>query len=108
MKKILIVSLVLVSLVLVAVFTVPIFAHGPEDGEPADQDAWGAMHEACESGDWEAMAEAAEEVHGDDFDYSSCGGDGYYAPGEDASSATRWGGMGGHMGGSGWGGMMSW
>ena len=86
MKRILIVSLVLVSLVLVAVFTVPIFAHGPEDGEPVDQDAWGAMHEACESGDWETMAEAAEEAHGDD--------------------------MGGHMGGgmrgSGWGGMMSW
>lgn len=47
-------------------------------GRPTKQDAWEAMYEACVNGDWEAMAEAAEEAHGD--------------------------GMGGHMGG----GMMGW
>ncbi len=47
-----------------------IFAHSPSDGKatPADEVAWETMHEACEEGDWAAMAEAAEEVHGEDFD----------------------------------------
>jgi hypothetical protein len=30
------------------------------------------MHEDCENGDWEAMAEAAEEMHGEDFDDMPC------------------------------------
>ena len=51
------------------------------------------MHEACESGDWEAMTEAAEEVHGEDLDYMP------YHDENDYASANRWGGMGGHMGG---------
>lgn len=81
MKRILLVGLVVASLGLLAAgFAIPAFAHGPGGGEaaPADQDAWEAMYEACVNGDWEAMAEAAEEAHGD--------------------------GMGGHMGG----GMMGW
>ncbi len=55
------------------------------------------MHEACESGDWEAMAEAAEEVHGDDFEDMPCHS-------EDSYDSNWWGGMGGHMGR----GMMGW
>ena len=82
MKKLLMIgSIVLVLGLLIIGSTTTIFAHGPDDGgvTPADEEAWEAMHEACESGDWEAMAEAAEEAHGED--------------------------MGGHMGG-GWGSMM--
>ncbi len=30
------------------------------------------MHEDCENGDWEAMAEATEEMHGEDFDDMPC------------------------------------
>ena len=47
--------------------------------------------------DWEAMAEAAEEFHGNDFDDMPCHSEGSYA-------RNWWGGMGGHMGR----GMMSW
>lgn len=96
--------IVLVGGLLIAGLTTPIFAHGPNDSEvaPADEEAWEAMHEACWSGDWEAMAEAAEEMHGEDFDHMPCHG--YYAPEDEGGSATRWGGMGGHMGR----GMMGW
>ena len=101
MKRILLVGLLVASLgLLVAGFAIPVFAHGPGGGEaaPADQDAWESMHEACETGDWEAMAEAAEEVHGEDFGDMPCHGDG----------SNHWG-MGGHMGGGMMGGgMMGW
>jgi len=99
MKRILLVGLVVASIV--AGFAIPAFAHGLQGGEaaPADQDAWESMHEACETGDWEAMAEAAEEVHGEDFGDMPCHGDG----------DNRWDGMGGHMGrGMMGGGMMGW
>ncbi len=99
MKKLLLIgSIVLVLGLLIAGFTTPIFAHGPDDGgaSPDNEKAWEAMHGACESGDWEAMAEAADEVHGDDFSHM---------PYHDSYDTTnRWGGMGGHMGG----GMMGW
>jgi len=101
MKKLLLIgSIVLVLGLLVAGFTTPIFAHGPDDGEaiPANEEAWEAMHEACESGDWEAMAEAAEEVHEEDFDYMPCHDENDHAP------TDHWDGMGGHMGR----GMMGW
>jgi len=108
MKRSLLVGLAMVGLaLLVAGFAIPVFAHAPEGGEatPANQEAWEAMHEACETGDWEAMAEAAAEVHGEDFGYMPCHGDGYYAPDEGTQApAEGWGGMGGHMGG----GMMGW
>ena len=100
MKKVLVVGLVIASLSLLAGFAIPTFAHGSEDGEAtlANEEAWEAMHEACETGDWEAMAEAAEEVHGKDFS-SMPFHDDYYAPGEENTGSTpSWGGMGGHMG----------
>ncbi len=102
MKRILLVGLAISLGLLVIAFTIPVFGHGPEDGEaaPANEEAWEAMYESCEAGDWEAMAEAAEEVHGDDFGYMPCHGQGDYAPDEGAGArANRWGGMGGHMGG---------
>ena len=79
--------------------TAPIFAHAPgAGGDTPDSDkVCEAMHEACENGDWEAMAEAAEEAHGGDFDDMPCHGEGYYAPNGRSS-------MGDHMGG----GMMGW
>ena len=85
MKKLLLIgSIVLVLGLLIVGFATPIFAHSPDDGgaTPESEEAWEAMHEACESGDWETMAEAAEEAHGEDWD----------------------GHMGGHMGR----GMMGW
>ena len=100
MKKLLLIgSIVLVLGLLIVGFTAPIFAHGPDDGgaTTADEEVWETMHEACENGDWEAMAEAAEEFHGHDFDDMPCHSEGGYAH-------NWWGGMGGHMGRS----MMSW
>ncbi len=87
--------------VLVAGFASPIFADSPDNGEatPADEEAWETMHEACESGDWEVIAEAAKEMHGEDFDYIPCHDEDNHAP------ANHWGGMGGHMGGGMMGGM---
>jgi hypothetical protein len=103
MKRILLVGLVVASLgLLSAGFAIPVFAHGPQAGEatPTNQDAWEAMHETYEIGDWEAMAEAAEEVHGEDFGNMPCHGEGYYVPEEGTQTPdNHWNGMGGHMGG---------
>ena len=100
MKKLLLTgSIVLVLGFLIAGFTTPLFAYGPGDSEAAtvNTEAWEDMHEACENGDWEAMVEAAEEAHGDDFDDMPYHGEGDYSP-------NWWGGMGSHMDGS----MMGW
>ncbi len=95
-NRFLLVGLVMAILgVLVAGFASPIFAHGP-DGDRAtllDGEAWEETHQSCENGDWEAMAEAAEEAHGDDFDHMP------YHDENDYSPANHWDGMGGHMGG---------
>jgi len=62
------------------------------------------MHDACEDGDWDAMVEAAEEVH-EDLGYAPCHG--YDYPASEDWNPNRWSGtMGGHMGG--WSGMMGW
>ncbi len=101
MKKwLLIASIVLVLGLLIAGFTIPIFAHGSDDGGATleNEEAWETMHKACENGDREAMAEAAEEMHGEDFDHMPCHDEDDYAP------DNHRGGMGGHMGG----GMMGW
>ena len=101
MKKLLLIgSIALVVALLIAGSTLPIFAHAPDDGGATAENAevWEAIHEACEDGDWEAMAEAAEKVHGGDFDSMPCPDE------DDHNSAHHRGGMGGHMHGS----MMVW
>ncbi len=103
-KSLLIGSIMLVLGLLIAGFIAPVLAHGPDDGRatPASGEAWEAMHEACESGDWEAMAEAAKEVHGEDFDDMPCHD-------EDDYALNGGGGMGGHMDSGMMGrGMMGW
>ena len=94
MKKLLLIgSIVLVLWLLIVGSTTSLFAHGPEDGgtTPANDEAWQAMHEACENGDWEAMAKSAEEAHGDDFGHMP------YHDGNHHSSANDWDGMMGGM-----------
>lgn len=106
MKRIMMVGLVVAGLAVVG-YAIPVFAHGPEDTGRAttNQDTWEAMYEACETGDREAMAEAAKEVHGEDLGYMPCNGEGYYAHEEGGQiPANHWGGMWDHMGG----GMMNW
>ncbi len=101
MKKLLLIgSIILVLGLLIVGSTTSIFAHGPDDNgtTPANEGAGETMHEACESGDLEAMAEAAEEVHGEEFDMP-CHDENSYAP-----ANYRGGMMGGHMGR----GMMGW
>jgi hypothetical protein len=96
MKRILMV-IAIVGL-LVAGFAIPAYAHGT-DGEESiatNQETWETMMEACETGDWEAMVEVAEEVHGRGLGYMPHYSD-YYAPEEgDRNPANRWCGMGGH------------
>ena len=97
MKKILILGSILLVLVAAAIgFTSPLFAHNSSESEitPTDGKAWEAMHEACWNGDWEAMAEAAEESHGEGWHNHMSGG----------TWDNGWHGMGGHMNG----GMMGW
>ena len=81
-KLLLIGSIVLVLGLLIVGFTTSIFAHNPDDGgvAPANEEAWETMHEACESGDYEAMAEWYAQYHGEEGIMGS-------------------GMMGGHMGG---------
>ena len=90
MKKLLVIgSIVLVLGLLIGGSTTSIFAHVPEDGEAtlANGVVWDTMHEACENGDWEAMAKAAEEAHGEDFGHMHSHDENSYAP------ADGWGGM---------------
>ncbi len=84
-------SVVAVVGLLIVGFATPIFAHSPDDNGtlPANSEAWEAMHEACERGDWEAMTDAAEEVHGEGFGYMS------YHDEEDYTPTGGWGMMGG-------------
>ena len=96
MKKILILGSILLVLVAATIgFTSPLFAHNSSDSEitPADGESWEAMHEACSNGDWDTMAEAAEEFHGEGW-YNHMSG-GMWDNGN---------GMSGHMNG----GMMGW
>ncbi|MFH1647361.1 MAG: hypothetical protein ABID71_06750 [Chloroflexota bacterium] len=97
MKKVLVIGLVVLALSVTAFFAIPAFAHWPTGGDEGGNEAWQAMHEACEEGDWEAMAGAAEAYHEDnDDDHCSFDGD------EDGDvSYSGWGGMmgGGMMGG---------
>ncbi len=98
MKKLLLIgSIVLVLGLLITGFTASLFAHSPDDGGATleNEGAWDAMHEACANGDWEAMTEAADEAHGEDFGHMSHYGEDYYEP-------HHWGG---HMGGGMMGGM---
>jgi len=108
MKRILLVGLAVAGLAVVG-YAIPVFAHGPEGAENStiNQGTWEAMYKACWNGDWEAMAEAAEEVHGDNFGSMPYHDEGNYAFEEGGQvPADHWGGGGTqyHMGG----GMMSW
>ena len=94
MKRLLLIgSIVLVLGLLIIGSATSLFAHGTEGGEdtPSNEEAWQAMHEACENGDWEAMAEAAEEAHGEDFEHMPYHDGNYHTP------VNGWGGMMGGM-----------
>ncbi len=109
MKKLLIGVLLGLTLGLAAGFAIPAFARAPDDGAPPTDEAWTKMHEACQNGDWEAMAEAAQEWHGTSGS-PPCQGN--YTPdgGTGSTTGPGWGGMmsggGGGMMGGGGGGMM--
>ena len=108
MKRILLVGLFAVALGLLgASVAIPAFAQEPGSGEATwtNQEVWEDMHEACEVGDWDAMAEAAEDIHSEGFGYMPCYEEGYHTR-EDGSQAPTnpRGGMWDHMGG----GMMDW
>jgi hypothetical protein len=109
MKRILLIGLIMASMsLLIAVFAIPAFAHGPGGKTGStDNGEWEAMYEACLSGDWGAMIEAAKEVHENYSGYMPCfgyneGTGGYNE--ESQSPSSGWGEIGHHMGG----GMMGW
>ena len=65
MKKLLLIgSIVLVLGLLIIGFTMPLFAQGPDNSRatPENDEAWEAMHEACENSDWEAIDDVAEDA----------------------------------------------
>jgi hypothetical protein len=106
LKKIFLIGIIITTVGLIAGFSIPAFAHDPGEAAAPVGDAWQAMHEACESGDWEAMAESAEEFH-EQNGYGDCPGYGFSDGDADSTSGTNGmmgGGWGGHMGGN----MMGW
>ena len=106
MRGILITGLVIILVGALTVLAIPVLAHGQTEGDKGtvDQETWETMHEACEEGNWDAMVEAAEEVH-EELGYAPCHGDDYQS--SEDGNPNSWGGMmGGHMGGS--VGMMGW
>jgi hypothetical protein len=106
MKRILLIGLVVAGLAVVG-YAIPVLAHGPEGTgtTTTNQDTWEAMYEACWNGDWEAMDEIAEAMHGEGYGYMPHHSEGYHTP-EAVGQApdNHWGGMWDHMGG----GMMNW
>lgn len=91
MKKGMILGLIAGMALMAAVLAVPVFAHGPDTGTEAAPttggEAWQGMWNACVTGDWEAMAEAAEEFHEQGFGYGWCHGSAWNgAPEEDAGT----------------------
>ncbi|MCK4965346.1 MAG: hypothetical protein KAS54_09685 [Dehalococcoidia bacterium] len=85
-----------------ASFAIPTFAHEPSGGEATltNQEVWEYMQEACEVGDWDAMAEAIEETHGEGFSYMPCHEEGYHTHEDESQApANPWDGMWDHMGG---------
>lgn len=98
---------------LVGLWIVPALAAGPDNTEPtpAEQATWDKMHEACQEGDWQAMRQAAGEVHGNDINSMPCHDESGTSPDEEGQSPSHHGDMGGdmmgsHMSGGMMGGMM--
>ncbi len=60
-KRTWIVTLFLVGVLAVTIGATPIFAHG---SAVPDGETWEEMHQACENGDYEAMAERHAQYHG--------------------------------------------
>ena len=81
-KRTWLVALFLVGVLVVTLGATSIFAQGPA---VSDGEAWEEMHQACENGDYEAMAEWHAQCHG---------GEGAMSGG-----STSRGTMGGMMGG---------
>ena len=115
-KLILIGSVIVVMGALFAIFGIPALAQ-PSDNvtAPPDQQARQDMYQACQNGDWSAMADAAQRAHGDNWN-GMMGG--WSNPsGGNSGTGSGWGGMMGggwssptpsspRYSGSGWGGMM--
>ncbi len=59
-KRTWLVVLFLVGVLVVTLGVTPIFAHG---SAVTDGEAWEEMHQACENGDYEAMAEWHAQCH---------------------------------------------
>lgn len=86
MKRLLIIaSVAAVLVVMLAALAIPALADKPGDDEAAGE----AMHQACENGDWEAMAEAAEQFHTEDHGSTDCHD-------EDGAAGGMMSGMMGH------------
>ena len=71
MKDVLLVGLIVAGLSSLASLPGPVSAYrlGIAQAPLTNPDACEAMFEACETGDWEAMADSAEEKHGERIGY---------------------------------------
>ena len=108
MKRILLIGSVLAVMGLLIALALPALAHGPANGTTTSTQgqAWEDMYDACQNGDWEAMEEAARQMHSEDYDGMPCHEEYDGTTGEESeTSGSGWSGTGGsHMGG----GMMGW
>lgn len=66
MKKLLLIWSVIVVLgAMFVIFGIPALAQTADNvTAPPDQQAWQDMYQACQNGDWNAMADAAQRAHG--------------------------------------------
>ena len=121
MKKGMLIGLIVGIAVMAALFAIPALAQNPsddagQDSPPINQgvpDTWQNMWNACQSGDWDAMADAAEEFHGSNYGVMPCYGwsgtdDAGDTDGQNQGSGSWWQGMGNMMnsvmgGNNGWG-----
>lgn len=106
MKKGMILGLIMGMALMAAVVALPVFAHGPAtgaDAAPTTQgEAWQGMRNACATGDWDAMARAAEESHDGGFGYGWCHGAALNGTAEDDAGSTQDAGTTGAEGETGW------
>ncbi|MBT4512302.1 MAG: hypothetical protein HOC20_08860 [Chloroflexi bacterium] len=77
MKKGVLLGLIVGMMLIAAAVAIPALAHGPNNGETPpspNQGHWGAMTNACLTGDWEAMADTAQNWHEQGSGYGLCQG----------------------------------
>lgn len=99
MKRTQLIGVIVLGAIVGVGIAIPVFADGPStaDADVPTALTWEKMYDACRSGDWEAMAEAAEGFHGPGFGDMPCRAGIENTTGDENTSGTTRG-YRGHMG----------